>query len=152
MIALIQRVASASVDVDGTTVGAIEAGLLVFLGVATGDTEAEAEWLASKCARLRIFPDADGRMDTALVDTGGEALVVPQFTLCGDTSQGNRPSFTDAAPPERANALYEHFTEALSAALGCPVPTGVFGAMMDVHLTNDGPVTFWVERSPEDAT
>lgn len=151
MIALVQRVSSASVDVDGDTVGAIDAGLLILLGVADGDTEAEAEWLASKCARLRIFPDADGRMDTSLLDTGGAALVVPQFTLCGDTSQGNRPSFTDAAPPKRAEHLYEHFVHVLSNELNATVPTGIFGAMMDVHLTNDGPVTFWVERSPDDA-
>ena len=146
MIALVQRVSEASVEVDGEPAGAIDAGLLILLGVQKDDTEAEAEWLASKCANLRIFSDADGRMNLSLLDTGTEALVVPQFTLCGDTSQGNRPSFTDAAPPNRARTLYQHFVDALSDALDQPVPTGVFGAMMDVHLTNDGPVTFWVER------
>lgn len=150
MIALVQRVSTASVDVDGETVGAIDAGLLILLGVHQDDGEAEAEGLASKCARLRVFPDADGRMDTSLIDTGHRALVVPQFTLCGDTTQGNRPSFTEAAPPKRAERLYEHFVLLLSRELNAPVPTGVFGAAMDVHLTNDGPVTFWVERAAND--
>jgi D-tyrosyl-tRNA(Tyr) deacylase len=150
MVALVQRVADASVTVDGEVVGAIGPGLLVLLGVRTGDTEAEADWLARKCARLRVFPDDDGRMDRALLDTGGDALVVSQFTLYGDATQGNRPSFTDAAAPDPARRLYEHFVAALEDRLDRPVPTGVFGAMMDLRLTNDGPVTLWIERNAED--
>ena len=146
MIALVQRVSEASVEIDDETVGAIGDGLLVLLGVREDDTEAESEWCAAKCANLRIFPDADGKMDESLLDTGGDALVVPQFTLYGDTSKGNRPSFTEAAPPDQADRLYEHFVGELEGHLDRPVPTGEFGAMMDVHLTNDGPVTLWVER------
>lgn len=146
MVALVQRVSDASVDVDGEPVGTIDDGLLILLGVHEDDTESESTWCAAKCAHLRIFPDADGKMDESLLDTGGEALVVPQFTLYGDTSTGNRPSFTEAAPPDQANRLYEHFVAELEEHLGQDVPTGTFGAMMDVHLTNDGPVTLWVER------
>lgn len=149
MVALVQRVKEASVTTGGETVGQIGAGLLILLGVHERDTEAESEWLASKCAHLRIFPDDDGRMDRSVTDVGGEVLVVPQFTLYGDVTQGNRPSFTDAAPPSRAEPLYEHFTDQVAAVLGRPVPTGVFGAMMDVQLINDGPVTLWVERLPQ---
>lgn len=148
MVALVQRVKEAAVDVEGRTVGAIETGLLILLGVHVDDTTAESEWVARKCVNLRIFPDDDGRMDRSVADTGGEILVVPQFTLYGDATQGNRPSFTDAAPPDRAERLYEHFVEQVSATLNRPIPTGVFGAMMDVHLINDGPVTLWVERLP----
>ncbi len=146
MVALVQRVADAAVDIDGTTVGAIDDGLLVFLGVHEDDTEAESDWCASKCAHLRVFPDADGKMDESLLDTGDDALVVPQFTLYGDVSRGHRPSFDAAAPPDRAERLYDHFVSALEDHLGKDVPTGRFGAMMDVRLTNDGPVTLWVER------
>jgi D-tyrosyl-tRNA(Tyr) deacylase len=146
MVALVQRVREASVTIDGDVAGAIDAGLLVLLGVHQDDTSDESAWLAHKCAHLRVFPDDEGKMDRSLLDTGGEALVVPQFTLYGDTSQGHRPSFTDAAPPGRAEPLYEQFVDALSDALGRPVPTGRFGAMMDVALVNDGPVTLWVER------
>lgn len=149
MVALVQRVHKASVDVDGETVGSIGSGLLILLGVHGDDTDAESTWLARKCAHLRVFPDADGRMDESLLDTGGAALVVPQFTLYGDATQGHRPSFTDAAPPGPAERLYDHFVDALSTELDAPVPTGVFGAMMDVHLVNDGPVTLWIERTPE---
>lgn len=146
MVALVQRVKEAHVVVDGAVVGDIGPGLLVLLGVAAGDTAREADWLADKLARLRVFPDAEGRMNRALLDTGGEALVVSQFTLLGDARRGNRPSYAAAAPPEEAERLYRHFTEGLSAVLGRPVPTGVFGAAMAVHLVNDGPVTLWVER------
>lgn len=146
MVALVQRVSEASVEIDGHAVGRIDDGLLILLGVHEDDTEGEAEWCASKCAHLRVFPDADGQMDESLLDTGGDAMVVPQFTLYGDVSQGNRPSFTEAAPPDRAEQLYEHFVSELEDQLGRSVPTGEFGAMMDVHLTNDGPVTLWVER------
>jgi D-tyrosyl-tRNA(Tyr) deacylase len=146
MVALVQRVSEASVDVDDETVGSIDDGLLILLGVHQDDTESESTWCANRCAHLRIFPDADGKMDESLLDTGGEALVVPQFTLYGDTSQGHRPSFTEAAPPDQAEALYKHFVAELEDHLDRDVPTGRFGALMDVHLTNDGPVTLWVEQ------
>ena len=148
MVALVQRVTEARVDVDGAPVGVIGAGLLVLLGVHRDDTEAEADWLAEKLTRLRIFPDEDDKMNRSLLDTGGEALVVSQFTLYGDARKGNRPSYVEAAPPEAADRLYRYFTERLSEALGRPVPTGVFGAKMTLHLVNDGPVTPWVERAP----
>ena len=146
MVALVQRVSEASVTVEGVVTGAIGPGLLVLLGVHRTDTEAEVGWVAKKVAGLRIFSDEEGKMNRSLLDTGGEALVVSQFTLYGDTRKGNRPSFVASAPPERAEALYEAFVAALADRLGKPVPTGVFGAMMDVRLTNDGPVTLWVER------
>jgi D-tyrosyl-tRNA(Tyr) deacylase len=146
MVALVQRVSEAAVDIDGDTVGAIGDGLLILLGVHEDDTTTESEWCAKKCAHLRVFPDADGKMDESLLNIGGDALVVPQFTLYGDTSQGHRPSFTEAAPPDQADQLYEHFVAELEHHLGTDVPTGKFGALMDVHLTNDGPVTLWVER------
>jgi D-tyrosyl-tRNA(Tyr) deacylase len=149
MVALVQRVKEASVTTDGQAVGEVGAGLLILLGVHETDTEAESTWLAQKCVNLRIFPDDDGRMDRSVADVGGEVLVIPQFTLYGDATQGHRPSFTAAAPPDRAEPLYEHFVDQVAATLGQPVPTGVFGAMMDVHLINDGPVTLWVERLPE---
>jgi D-tyrosyl-tRNA(Tyr) deacylase len=149
VIALVQRARNASVMTDGETVGEIGAGLLVLLGVAEGDTETEAVGLARKTARLRVFPDEDGRMDRSLIDTGGEALVVPQFTLCGDVSGGgNRPSFSAAAAPGVAESLYDAYTGRLAEHLGRDVPTGVFGAEMQVHLTGDGPVTLWLERTP----
>ncbi|MBB4090625.1 D-aminoacyl-tRNA deacylase [Salinibacter ruber] len=150
MVALVQRVSEAAVEIDGAPVGAIEHGLLILLGVHEDDTRTESAWCAEKCARLRVFPDADGKMDKSLLDTGGDALVVPQFTLYGDTSAGNRPSFTEAAPPDRADRLYEHFVRELEGHLGRDVPTGEFGAMMDVRLTNDGPVTLWVERRADE--
>ncbi len=151
MVALVQRVSEASVEVDGQITGAIGPGLLILLGVHRNDTEAEAEWLARKCANLRIFPDAEGKMNRSLRDMGGEALVVSQFTLYGDASRGHRPSFTASAPPEKAEPLYLYFVDRLSKELGRPVPTGVFGAMMRVRLVNDGPVTLWVERKPKNA-
>lgn len=140
MRAVVQRVARASVRVDGAPHGQIGPGLLVLLGVAAGDEPAEAERLAGKVARLRVFENEEGRFDRSLLETGGAALVVSQFTLLADTGKGNRPSFTRAAPPERAEALYEAVCEALRA-LGVPVETGVFGARMEVELVNDGPVT-----------
>lgn len=149
MRALVQRVHNASVVVDGETTGAIGPGLLILLGVHQEDTEEEAEWLARKCARLRIFADEEGLMNRSLLDTGGEALVVSQFTLYGDASGGNRPSFSTSAPPEPAEQLYELFNERLGHHLSTPVETGVFGAMMDVHLVNDGPVTILIERNAE---
>ena len=150
MVALVQRVSQAAVDVDGSTIGTIDAGLLILLGVHEDDTEEESTWCAHKCAPLRVFPDADGKMDESLLDTEGDALVVPQFTLYGDVNRGHRPSFDDAAPPDRADQLYKHFVEELEERLGRAVPTGKFGAMMDVRLTNDGPVTLWVERRADD--
>lgn len=146
MVALVQRVRQAAVEVDGEEVGAIGRGLLILLGIHHTDTEAELEWVARKCAHLRIFPDEAGRMNRSVRDVGGEALVVSQFTLYGNTDKGNRPSFVASAPPEMAEPLYRRFAERLGEHLGRPVPTGVFGAMMDVHLVNEGPVTLWVEK------
>jgi D-aminoacyl-tRNA deacylase len=142
--AVVQRVSEARVTVDGEQVAEIARGLVVLLGVARGDTEAEAERLAGKVARLRIFEDEAGKFDRSLLDVGGEALVVSQFTLIADTRKGNRPSFTDAAEPEQAEALYDQFCEALRA-LGVEVDTGVFGARMEVALVNDGPVTITLD-------
>jgi D-tyrosyl-tRNA(Tyr) deacylase len=140
MRAVVQRVSRAAVRVDGAVVGEIGTGLLILLGVATGDGEPEAAALAGKVARLRIFPDDEGRFDRSVADVRGSALVVSQFTLLADTAKGNRPSFTAAAPPEEAERLYERFCTALRE-LGVPVEQGVFGARMDVELVNDGPVT-----------
>lgn len=128
--------------VDGEVVGAIGAGLCVLLGIARGDSETKR--FAGKIARLRVFPDANGRFDRSLLDTGGAALVVSQFTLLADTGKGNRPSFSEAAPPEQAEPLYERFCADLEA-LGVPVARGVFGASMAVELVNDGPVTIVIE-------
>jgi D-tyrosyl-tRNA(Tyr) deacylase len=136
MRAVVQRVSRARV----TPGGEIGPGLCILLGVARGDREEEAGRLAGKIARLRIFPDDDGRFDRSVLDVGGSALVVSQFTLIADTAKGNRPSFAGAAPPELAEPLYERFTSRLRA-LGVPVETGVFGARMEVELVNDGPVT-----------
>jgi D-tyrosyl-tRNA(Tyr) deacylase len=140
MRVVVQRVSEARVVVDGEVVGAIGAGLCVLLGVAREDEAAEAERLAGRVARLRIFENEDGKFDHSLVDTGGAALVVSQFTLLADTAKGNRPSFTEAAEPEVAERLYRAFCAAL-AALGVSVETGVFGARMRVEIANDGPVT-----------
>lgn len=137
MRALIQRVSSASVSVDGAVVSEIGPGLLVLLGVAREDTPADADWLADKVRALRVFPDADGRMNEPLGDR--EVLCVSQFTLYGDARRGNRPSYVDAAPPELAEPLYERVCERLGAG------RGVFGAMMEVALVNDGPVTLLLE-------
>jgi D-aminoacyl-tRNA deacylase len=137
--ALVQRVSEASVTVDGEEIARIGPGLLVLLGVREGDTEAEADKLAQKLLALRVFEDADGRMNLNVGDAGGEILCVSQFTLYGDTRRGNRPSFVDAAPPEIAEPLYERVCEALGAQ------GGVFGARMAVALVNDGPVTVLLE-------
>ena len=146
MVALIQRVREASVEVEGAEVGRIGPGMLILFGAHRTDTEAELDWLVGKCARLRIFSDDAGRMNRSIGDVGGGVLVVSQFTLYGDVRRGNRPSFVDAAPPEQAEALYDAFVKRLSAQLASPVQTGIFGATMQVHLSNDGPVTLWVER------
>jgi len=140
MRAVVQRVSRAEVRVDGDVVGACRAGLLVLLGAAVGDDDDAVERLATKVARLRIFPDDDGRFDRSLLDTGAEALVVSQFTLLADTRKGNRPSFTAAAPPDVAAPLVDRFVASLRD-YGIQVAAGVFGATMEVELVNDGPVT-----------
>jgi D-tyrosyl-tRNA(Tyr) deacylase len=140
MRAVCQRVSKAHVTVDGSEVGRIGRGLVVLLGIEREDESAAAEKLAGRIARLRIFEDESGKFDRSLLDVGGEALVVSQFTLIADTRKGNRPSFTRAASPEEANPLYESFCTAL-AAEGVAVARGVFGARMQVALVNDGPVT-----------
>ncbi len=145
MRAVVQRVSSASVSVDGQTVGAVDRGLLVLLGVAAGDTPADGEWLAQKVAALRIFADAEDRMNLSVRDVGGGILVVSQFTLIASTRKGNRPSFNDSAPPALAVPLYETFVRHLEIAIGRPVATGRFGAMMQVSLVNDGPVTLVID-------
>jgi D-tyrosyl-tRNA(Tyr) deacylase len=132
------------VRVDAKTVGRIGTGLVVLLGVARGDTADEAERLAPKVAKLRIFAGDTGKFDRSVLDVGGAALVVSQFTLIADTRKGNRPSFVDAAPPKEAEALYDRFCDEL-AAQSVPVARGVFGAMMEVELVNDGPVTIVLE-------
>jgi D-tyrosyl-tRNA(Tyr) deacylase len=138
--AVVQRVSEARVTVEGEVVGAIGAGLCVLVGVAEGDGEPAAQRLGEKIARLRIFENVEGKFDRSLLDTGGAALVVSQFTLIADTQKGNRPSFTRAAPPAEAEPLVERVAAALRE-LGVPVETGVFGARMLVELANDGPVT-----------
>jgi D-aminoacyl-tRNA deacylase len=140
MRAVCQRVSEARVSVDGAVVGEIGAGLVVLLGIARSDAVVEAERLAGKVSRLRVFEDELGKFDRSLVDVGGAALAVSQFTLIADTRKGNRPSFTEAAPPEQAEPLYDRFCAAL-AAEGVPVERGAFGARMAVELVNDGPVT-----------
>ena len=145
MRTMVQRVSRASVSVDGEIVGAIEQGVALLVGVAHGDTEEQAEWLARKVAGIRIFEDSAGKMNASLVDIDGAALVVSQFTLYADTRRGRRPGFTDAALPEVAKPLVEHFAQALRDH-GVPVETGVFGANMLVEIHNDGPVTILLER------
>jgi D-aminoacyl-tRNA deacylase len=145
--ALIQRVIEASVEVDGDRVAAIGAGLLVLVAAGAGDGPGDPAQLAAKVARLRIFADADGRMNRSLTDVGGEALVVSQFTLYADVRRGNRPGFTDAAAPAIGEQLVDAFAAELRA-LGVPVATGRFGAHMHVALVNDGPVTIWLDWPP----
>lgn len=146
MRALVQRVARAAVSVDGETTGAIGAGLLVLVCAMQGDTEAQADMLAAKIAKLRIFKDAEGKMNLSLRDTGGSALVVSQFTLAADTSRGNRPGFSAAAPPGEGNRLYTYFASRMQAE-GIATATGRFGADMAVSLVNDGPVTIWLDTA-----
>ncbi|MBT3286118.1 MAG: D-tyrosyl-tRNA(Tyr) deacylase [Victivallales bacterium] len=145
MRALIQRVAEASVRIDGEVVGTIGPGILVLLGVREGDTEKEADFLAEKCLNLRIFEDEAGKMNRSVLDMEGEVLVVSQFTLYGDCRKGRRPSYTDAAPPLVSEPLYEHFVKQVRER-GVHTATGRFGAMMAVSLTNDGPVTLLAEK------
>lgn len=144
MRALLQRVTEASVSVEGEVIGRTGPGLLILVCAMQGDTEAEADKLAARIAKLRIFPDAGGKMNRSLSDVDGGALVVSQFTLAADTSRGNRPGFSSAAAPEDGKRLYEHFARAM-AELGISVETGRFGADMQVALVNDGPVTIWIE-------
>lgn len=148
MRAVVQRVKSASVKVEGKLVSEIGAGVLVFLGIAHEDTATEIEYIANKVANLRIFEDAEGKMNRSLLDTGGAALVVSQFTLYGDCRKGRRPSFIKAARPESANALYEKFITALEQQ-NIPTQGGTFQAMMDVELINDGPVTILLDSEKQ---
>ncbi|HZE74334.1 MAG TPA: D-aminoacyl-tRNA deacylase [Gemmatimonadales bacterium] len=143
---VLQRVSKASVRIDGRVVGSVGAGFCLLVGFTHGDTPAQVEWMAEKIAGLRLFPDAEGKMNVGLAEVGGGVLVVSQFTLYGDTEKGRRPSFIDAARPEVAIPLYEAFIAALRAR-GLEVDTGRFGAMMEVELINDGPVTLILERS-----
>ena len=155
MRAVVQRVSSAKVDVGGKTVGACGQGFLVLLGVMRGDGRAEAELLAKKVANLRVFEDADGKMNLALPDVGGEVLCVSQFTLCADIKKGNRPSFVLSEEPDKAAALYAYFCDELCRNGVSRVEQGVFGADMAVSLVNDGPVTIcmdtdlWLNRAKE---
>jgi len=146
MKAVIQRVAQAAVAVDGSVVSRIDAGFLVLVGVERGDSEADAEYLARKISALRIFPDTAGKMKVSLADVSGEVLAVSQFTLCADTRKGNRPGFDRAAPPDEGKRLYGAFVSALQRR-GVVVKTGVFGAHMEVSLTNVGPVTIIVDSA-----
>jgi D-aminoacyl-tRNA deacylase len=142
---VLQRVDRASVAVDNKTVGSISKGVLLLIGIHGDDTEAEADYLADKCAELRIFPDENNKMNRSLIDIDGSALVISQFTLLGDCSRGRRPSFIAAAPPEKGNALYRYFVDRLKTRVK-DVQTGIFGAMMQVELINDGPVTMLMEK------
>ena len=145
MRALIQRVSEARVTIDGTVKSEIGGGLLLLLGVEKADTEADGEWLARKISQLRLFEDEEGKMNRSLLETGGNAIVVSQFTLHARTRKGTRPSFDKAARPEQAIPLYEHFIAQLETEIGKPVGTGEFGAMMEVGLVNDGPVTLMID-------
>ena len=144
MRALLQRVTHASVIVNGETVGTIEQGFLILLGVGKDDSASQIKTLVEKIVHLRVFEDDQSKMNRSLLDTGGQALVVSQFTLYADVRKGRRPSFTDAAPPALAESLVERFKEAL-AAYGVKVESGIFGAFMQVALLNDGPVTIWLD-------
>jgi len=144
MRALIQRVTEASVTVDGNLIGEIGTGLLILICAMQGDTTENADALAAKIGKLRIFQDKDGKMNRSLLDVGGAALVVSQFTLAADTTRGNRPGFSSAAKPDEGRALYEYFSKQIAAS-GIPTETGEFGADMAVRLLNDGPVTIWID-------
>ncbi|WP_374349313.1 D-aminoacyl-tRNA deacylase [Chitinimonas sp.] len=149
MRVLLQRVSQASVSVAGATVGAIGPGLLLLVGAESADGEADIQWLVRKIAKLRVFADEAGVMNRSVLDVGGEVLAVSQFTLFASVRQGNRPSWSGAAPGAVSQPLFDRFVAAMSAELGKPVPTGVFGADMQVSLINDGPVTLWLDsRNP----
>ena len=145
MRVLIQRVKKASVKIDGNIFSEINQGLLILLGIETEDTEDDINWLAAKIARLRIFSDENGAMNLSVLDIKGDCLVVSQFTLHANTKKGNRPSFITAAKPEIAIPRYENFIHQLEKEIGKKVATGTFGAMMDIALVNDGPVTIWMD-------
>ena len=150
MRTVIQRVTSASVSIGGEVVGEIGKGVMLLLGITPEDTQQDADWLVEKISKLRIFDDANGVMNLSLLDTGGDALVVSQFTLMASYKKGNRPSYIHAAPPAVAIPLYEYFVAQLQQVLGRTVPTGRFGADMQVNLTNDGPVTIVMDsKTPE---
>jgi len=146
MRVLVQRVSRAEVTVEGRVTGEIGPGLLLLVGIRQGDGDAELEWMVHKLANLRVFSDAEGKMNLSVQDTGGGVLAISQFTLYGDAKKGNRPSYIEAARPEVAEPLYDKFCEQLGAAIGKEVQRGVFGAHMDVELVNDGPVTLMLER------
>lgn len=148
MRAVVQRVSGASVAVSGETVGKCGRGFLILLGVARGDTEADADVLAAKLSKLRVFEDGNGKMNLSLSDIGGELLIISNFTLYADCRHGNRPDFLMAEAPAEANRLYEYFTDRMKILSGCPTETGVFGADMKVSIENDGPVTLVID-SPE---
>lgn len=150
MRAVIQRVSSAAVSVDNTICGEISAGLLILLGVASNDDEADLEWLLQKVPQLRIFSDAEGKMNLSVADVSGEILVVSQFTLYADCKKGNRPSYIRAARPEKAIPMYEKFCADLGKVSGCKIARGVFGADMKVSLLNDGPVTIVLDSRQRD--
>ena len=151
MIGLLQRVTHARVVVEGSTIGAINKGLMVLVCAERGDTEREADALLKKLLGYRVFPDAAGKMNLSVADVGGGLLLVPQFTLAADTRSGTRPSFTPAAPPDSARALFAYFSDR-ARAQHADVETGQFGADMQVSLTNDGPVTFWLQIEPQAAS
>lgn len=146
---LIQRVSSASVAVDNSVTGQIGSGLLVFIGIHENDTETELEWLVRKLLRLRVFEDEEGKMNRSIADIGGGLLLVSQFTLYGDVRKGTRPSFTSAAGPEKGERLYDAFVARIRSEFDGPVETGVFAAMMQVELVNDGPVTLVIEKEAD---
>jgi D-tyrosyl-tRNA(Tyr) deacylase len=146
MRVVLQRVTRSSVDVQGSTVGSIDKGLLVFLGISKSDGAAEADYLVDKLLGLRIFPDAEGKMNRSVTEAGGALLIVSQFTLYGDCRKGRRPSFDDAAAPEQAKSLYEYFVER-ARQRSLQVETGIFQASMVVHIVNDGPVTFVIDST-----
>lgn len=147
MRSILQRVHQATVTVDGASIGSISRGYVLFLGVMHGDTEVAARWLAAKIVKLRLFDGADGKVnDRSVLDIAGEVLVISQFTLAGDTAKGNRPDYTAAEAPERAKELYDVFLQALREEGVRHVAAGIFGAHMQVALTNDGPVTLFLEK------
>ena len=143
---VIQRVSEARVKVDGSITGEISRGLALLVGIHHSDTEAEVEWAADKVAKMRIFQDADGKMNESVTDIDGGLLVISQFTLYGNARKGNRPSFVEAARPEQAESLYNHMVKYLRRTTGLDIQTGIFGAMMDVELINNGPVTIILEK------
>jgi D-tyrosyl-tRNA(Tyr) deacylase len=150
MRVVLQRASSASVTIAGRVTGRIDRGLLVFIGIEAADTAADGEWLAQKIVKLRIFADEQGQMNKSVADDGGGVLLISQFTLHASTRKGSRPSFNQAAKPEQAQPLYDLFVTQLTAALGRPVATGEFGAMMDIALVNDGPVTLIIDSKTRD--